>query len=108
MIKVNCKEGVWFKFISYEFLVAAQIVFQEYSKEEITPTVTSACDGKHMDGSYHYNGMAWDFRIWGLQYPQDTADRIKLALQDLDYRYDVIFELDHIHIEYDINKTITT
>ena len=108
MIKVNCKEGVFFKFIGYEFLVLAQIVWNEYARESIVPVVTSACDGQHMDGSYHYTGLAWDWRIWGLNSPKDTAEAIKIKAQEIDYRYDVLLEEVHIHSEYDLNKTKDT
>ena len=108
MIKVNCKEGVWFKFITYEFLVAAQIVYGEYARQGITPTVTSACDGNHMEGSYHYKGLAWDFRIWGLYDPEAVCNVIKDKLSTIDYHYDVCWEQDHIHIEFDENKVRLT
>lgn len=107
MIKVDCKEGVWFKFISYEFLVAAQVVWKHYSNQSVVPTVTSACDSQHCEGSYHYTGLAWDFRIWGLNNPENVANAIRSDLRNIDYRYDVIFEGDHIHIEYDLNKGAT-
>jgi hypothetical protein len=104
-IRVNCKEGVWFKFISWEFTVAAQTVFGVFQKYNVIPTVTSACDSKHMDGSLHYKGLGWDFRVWGLPDPEKVTQEIKRLLQDADYHYDVIFEKDHIHIEYDVAKT---
>ena len=104
-IRVDCKEGVWFKFISWEFLVCAQTVFGIFQNYGVIPVVTSACDGKHMDGSYHYTGLGWDFRVWGLDNPQRVADEIRIQLRDHDYHYDVILEKDHIHMEYDVNKT---
>jgi hypothetical protein len=106
-IRVNCKEGVWFKFISWEFTVAAQTVFSVYQNYSLIPWVTSGAEkeSKHMDGSLHYMGLAWDFRVWGLNNPQKVSDDIKRLLQDADYHYDVIFEKDHIHIEYDTGKT---
>ena len=105
-IRVNCKEGVWFKFISWEFTVAAQAVFQAYQQYNIIPWVTSATEetSKHMDGSLHYEGLAWDFRIWGLPDPKSITSLIKTRLQDMDHHYDVILEKDHIHIEWDKNK----
>ena len=106
-IKVTCKPGVWFKFISWEFTVAAQTAFGVYQEYNIIPCVTSAAEpeSKHMTGSLHYVGLAWDFRIWGLNDPQQASNKIKRLLQDTDFRYDVIFEKDHIHIEFDSKKT---
>ena len=111
MVKVNCKENVWFKFISYEFLVAAQVAYGVYALQSLVPTVTSAADGIHGEGSLHPDGLAWDFRIWGLYDVRSVAEEICIKLQEIDYRYDVVFgdpkHLDHIHIEYDINKVKT-
>lgn len=62
--------------------------------------VTSCNDGKHSRKSKHYRGDAFDIRIWTL--PEDAriiaAERIADALgRD----FDVVFENDHIHVEYD-------
>lgn len=63
-----------------------------------TLTITSARDGKHMQGSLHYCGLAIDLRIWGLPDPNAVADRIR---RQLDREFDVILESDHLHIEFD-------
>jgi len=108
MIKVYCKEGVWFKFISYEFLTLARVVYRVYEAEGIIPTITSACDSQHGEGSLHPRGLAWDWRIWGLKDPQRAANEIRREVQAIDYHYDIVFgdekHLDHIHTEYDENK----
>jgi len=102
---IKCKSGVWFKFIDSRFLDLAKIVYEEYQKAYIIPTVTSAADGEHMSGSFHQEGLAWDWRIWSLKSPKETADRIREKARALDPRYDVVFgdmkHLDHIHTEYD-------
>jgi len=108
MIKVLCKEGVWFKEIGYEFLTLARIVYRVYQKHGVTPVVTSACDGKHMKGSWHYEGLAWDWRVWGLKDPKAVWDEIRKEAQAVDFRYDIVFgdeaHLDHAHTEYDLKK----
>ena len=110
MIKINCKEGVWFKFIDYRFLELARIVYRVYQKYGIEPTVTSACDSTHMANSYHYQGLGWDFRIWGLPDPQAVANEIREEAQKLDFHYDIVFgdsrHLDHIHTEWDERKEV--
>ena len=114
-IKIYCKEGVWFKFISYEFLIAARTVYRVLQRYKVIPTVTSACDSKHMPNSWHYKGLAWDFRIWGVDDPKtvqnevkEAADEIRRQLNEVDFRYDVVYgdekHLDHIHIEFDETK----
>ncbi len=67
--------------------------------------ITSANDSTHGENSLHYKNRAYDIRtknIVGLAEfpvaPQRWVDRIKLILgRD----YDIIFERDHIHCEYD-------
>jgi hypothetical protein len=106
MIKVYCKEGVWFKFISYEFLTLARIVCRVYEKYGLVPTVTSAADGIHGIPSLHPDGLGWDWRTWGLKDPRAAAKEIKEEAQAVDYHYDVLYEDNppHIHSEYDMNK----
>lgn len=68
--------------------------------------ITSTTDGKHMDGSKHYNGDAIDVGIRS----SATWQFFPLALQQtlvkeistlLGPDYDVVLEGDHVHIEYD-------
>ena len=111
-MKINCKEGVWFKFIDDRFLKLAAIVFHVYHPYGIIPTVTSACDGKHGKNSYHPDGLAWDWRIWKL--PEEDlpniADKIRKKAREISPRYDVVYgdekHRDHIHTEFDVRKQI--
>ena len=61
-------------------------------------TITSGKDGTHMKGSKHYSGNAIDIRTSDMMHINATTSRIQSKLGD---DYDVIFEKDHIHIEYD-------
>lgn len=82
-----------------------------------TVFVTSANDSVHKDGSLHYSGRAFDLRTEPL--PSGAArvgavmafgsearekeirwwcQRIRAQLGD---DYDVVQEIDHIHVEYD-------
>ena len=57
--------------------------------------ITSAKDGKHKDGSKHYEGKAVDLRI------RDFYDAwITYLKQSLGKDWDVVLEDDHIHVEY--------
>jgi hypothetical protein len=50
-----------------------------------------------MEGSLHYRGFAVDLRL-----PTDNKEEIRAELAaSLGAEYDVILEIDHIHIEYD-------
>lgn len=56
--------------------------------------VTSIRDGNHMDGSFHYIGMAFDFR--------KAASVTKVMAQEaLGSDFDVIEHDSHFHVEYD-------
>lgn len=71
-----------------------------------TAVVTSARDGTHGATSRHYLGLAVDVRSQGAgrvgapidESPATWVARLK---QYLGRDYDVIEEVDHIHIEYD-------
>ena len=109
MFRIDIKdETVHFKFISNEFYVLSKLIFRLYEQYDVIPTVTSADDGDHVYNSWHYKGLAWDWRIWGLSNPKTVADELRHQLQAIDYHYDVIFgdedHKDHIHTEYDLNK----
>lgn len=81
--------------------------------------VTSARDGIHSDGSYHYVGRAWDIRILGTQ--EDRADRTG-AIESRDQigearlwaerirkvcpEWQVVVEPDHIHAERDVRAAL--
>jgi hypothetical protein len=67
--------------------------------------ITSANDGKHSDGSLHFDNRAFDIRIKNIlgstEFPSAAktwAERIQHALGA---DYDVVLEDDHIHVEHD-------
>lgn len=63
-------------------------------------TVTSILDGKHKEGSKHYIGEAFDLRSF-IYTKEQIAILIIEFKKALGKNYDVIFEIDHFHIEYD-------
>jgi len=58
--------------------------------------ITSTYEGNHSESSLHYCNEAIDIRSWGKA--RKVRDEIK---RKLGRDYDVIYETDHIHIEYD-------
>ena len=64
-----------------------------------TAIITSTTDGKHMSGSKHYKGLAVDLRTRDLSLDVQKSYYFSLsyALRKL---CDVVFESDHIHVEY--------
>jgi len=68
-------------------------IYKELGSELV---VTAGRDGKHMEGSLHYVGRAYDVRTWNLL--DVIVQRIK---KELGPNFDVVREDDHIHIEFD-------
>jgi len=72
-----------------------KVVTKVWQPEE--PIITSAMEGNHSAGSFHYIGRALDFRIPSTMF----SHRMKTLREKLGENYDVVVEQTHIHIEYD-------
>ena len=66
--------------------------------ESYEMTITSGNDGAHKKGSLHYINRAINIRCKDMKSPIEVVLRIK---QRLGRNFDVIYEYNHIHIEYD-------
>lgn len=95
------KEGVKLLGLHNELVVAFPIIDRVYREVAgVEAVCTSARDSKHSRHSHHYKGMAIDLRVrhvkahlhWKL------TEAIQQALSD---EYQVIYEHNHIHVEYD-------
>lgn len=97
---MQLKKGVSVGGIFPEVLLALYIADQVYRDLfKANLVVTSLRDGKHKAGSKHFSGQAADLRIWGLE---DKVGMVVAALSAaLGKDYDVVAEVDHIHLEYD-------
>ena len=74
-----------------QVLPGVEAIFQKFGVEAV---ITSGRDGKHMTGSKHYEGKAFDLRTW------HVIDAIAKQLRAyLGKDYDVVVESDHIHVE---------
>ena len=89
--------------ISYSIHVKKAITICDEVSKRVTGkgiVVTSILDGKHKDGSKHYEGEAFDLRSFN--YTKNEIALLLIAFKEaLGKDYDVIFEIDHFHIEYD-------
>lgn len=61
--------------------------------------ITSGTDGKHKPNGLHHVGMALDFRTRDLS-PSDCHRVAGSCSAVLGRDYDVVLEVDHIHIEF--------
>jgi len=81
-------------------IILAMILCEPIISKYAPFVVTSVCDGKHMQGSKHYEGMAIDIRTREMQ-----AAMLKPCLEELKealgHQYDAILEGDHFHVEFD-------
>lgn len=89
---ITVREGVELEDVSPEIVLAMVIARTLFFGME----VTSVRDGVHMEGSLHYVGRAFDF----VHPMMSRASALRLR-GHLGPQYDVIFEEDHIHVEFD-------
>ncbi|MBV7256941.1 LysM peptidoglycan-binding domain-containing protein [Pacificimonas sp. WHA3] len=73
-----------------------------------TPVITSGNDGRHMQGSLHYEGRALDFRGNNVTIGEGRAFAAEVS-RILGENFDVLFETfdnqanNHLHVEFDPN-----
>lgn len=63
-------------------------------------TITAIFDGKHMIGSKHYSGNAFDMRKTHYTNYQLTT-LVQNIKDNLGIDFDIVIEKTHVHIEYD-------
>jgi conjugal transfer mating pair stabilization protein TraG len=105
---VHIKPGTNVKSLDAHLAPAIRAVAQETGALGLTaPTLTSAQDRHHTDGSLHPEGKALDFRGHNITITQGQALAGRVR-QDLGRDYDVQFETfaedpanNHLHVEYD-------
>ena len=100
------KAGVRIAGMRPEILLAAVAAERVYEEAGHDFTITACVDGKHMAGSLHYAGAAIDVRTRDIPLAdvQKLIARIKACLGD---DFDVILEVDHIHIEFQQKRPLT-
>ena len=98
---MKLKEGITLDGAHSELLSAlekADAVYMDVANKELV--VTSIKDGKHSTKSLHYTGYAADLRTRDLS-PKDQGGILVELKRVLGKDYDVVLEIDHIHLEYD-------
>ncbi len=99
---LRLKPGVDIQLLVPQCAFAMQVANAVYSEIGIDDcTVTSGREGKHMAGSKHYLGQAFDLRIRVMTTRQAVQARDMLRVR-LGKDFDVVLESKHIHVEYDV------
>jgi len=94
LIKFGCG-GVDLSGLHISMWYAIKVVCEVWEGEE--PVITSTWEGTHIPWSMHYRKRALDFR----PPKRPINDVIKELKVKLGRDYDVVWEYDHIHIEWD-------
>lgn len=94
LIKMGCG-GVDVSSIHPKMWKVPRQVQKVYGDTEIV--ITSTWEGTHGESSLHYLKRALDFR----NTPNEMQEKVQRIRRDLGPDYDVVWEHDHLHIEYD-------
>ena len=97
---MELKQGVIATGVQPELLLGLTVAIAVYDEHGTRLVVTSLCDGRHSATSLHYAGSAADLRTRNLPASADPAMIAAEIKQRLGVDYDVIFEGDHIHLEW--------
>lgn len=99
---MKLKDGVSLVGVQWQMFAAAIIVEAVYEHFGYDCIITAGSDGKHMQGSLHYRGLALDFRTMMIL-DADQPEVAKMVKEKLGESYDVVLEHDpdHLHVEYD-------
>lgn len=104
MARLGTKTGVSFNGMTARTLQAIATLTHEFHAQDWGPfVITSGSDGVHSARSKHYDGDAFDVRIWYIPKSNLKQICIEIAkiLNDESPLFQVILESTHIHIEYD-------
>lgn len=103
---ITLKPGVDVSNLQPQIVLALISIDQIYAHEGQECVITSACDGHHMAGSKHYEGLAVDLRTRFFSRGQIALVRRKIEKAVGD-GYQCIIEKDHLHFEYDPPRRVT-
>lgn len=98
---MKLKSTVNFQGITPEMLLGIIIINSVFEKFNYELVITSITDSIHSVNSLHYSGNAIDIRTRNLP---PALDSLLYELKNsLGKNFDVVKEIDHIHIEYQPN-----
>ena len=96
---IEFKPGVHIGTIQPVMQVAAKVIAEVYESYNKKLVITATTDGKHMNGSRHYLGLAIDCRtnFFTANELHSVAAKIK---ERLGCMFDVVVEKTHFHVEW--------
>lgn len=97
---MRLKPGVRLGGVKPEVAIGMMCCEAAFAKLKIDFVITSVMDGKHKDGSKHYEGLAFDVRTRHIR-PEHWNAVVNTIRDEIGDGFDVVLEGDHIHIEYD-------
>jgi len=97
---MRLKEGVCITGIRPELIIGLMAAEAAYRAVGVGMVVTSITDGKHSLTSLHYAGAAADLRTRDMTESQ-IASVLRAIAKALPNDFDIIFEGNHYHLEYD-------
>ena len=98
MLKI--KHGVKLSGIRPEILVGMMVAKDVVDAHNIDCVITCGLDGKHMAHSKHITGFAIDLR--SREFTKEQIDDVLHLLKtNLGEEFDVLFEGNHFHVEFD-------
>ena len=96
---LSLKPGVRVGGLQPEILLGVVALNDIYTQGGYHMVLTAVTDGKHMEGSLHYEGQAVDVRTRDIS-PTVLNLMAKNAREALGPDYDIVLEGDHLHMEY--------
>jgi hypothetical protein len=94
------KHGVSLEVLTPQAVLAVCITASVVNRFGYGFTLTSGRDGRHIPGSLHAKGRAFDFRSRDI--PEgDREDLFSEVREALGPEFDVVVESDHVHVEWD-------
>lgn len=97
---MKIKQGVKITNLKPQLLLAIIVADNVYTIHNQELVITSLDDSVHGNGTLHGQGYAFDCRT--SYFSVDEAEKVAYEIRTkIDEDFDVVYEKDHIHIEYD-------
>jgi len=98
---MKLKQGVKIASLKPQLIIAIIVANDVYAAHGQELVITSVDDSKHGATTLHGQGMAFDCRTSYFK-PGEGAIVATEIRERIDQDFDVVYEGDHIHIEYDV------